>query len=181
MVAVVPIFGELPFSTVFSHRITGGFSDVVMGTNEDQVIGVIEEMPDRLHFRRGCRLFGAEGVKADYHDGIDAGKSAIERGHRAIISDAFDLNDRIACQRLGLFDESLENWFLNMVQKAGDALIELAAVRQPFKFRKKEPAQLEDRWKPIVDYRKWCTSLGRTAAAEIEKYMSCPHPHLGAS
>jgi hypothetical protein len=41
MVAVVPIFGELAFNAVLSHR-TLGFSDIVMGTNENQVIGIVE-------------------------------------------------------------------------------------------------------------------------------------------
>jgi hypothetical protein len=47
-----------------------------------------------------------------------------------------------------------------------------------FEFRIKEPAQLENRWKAIVDYGEWCTSLRWTAPGEIEKYMSDPHPYL---
>jgi hypothetical protein len=106
-IAMVPIFGELALSTVLSHR-TRDLSDIVMRANEEQMIGVIKEMSDRLHFRRGCRLIGSERIEADYHDAIDAGESPVERCHCAIIGDAFNLKDRPPGQRLGLLDEGLE-------------------------------------------------------------------------
>jgi len=177
MVAMVAIFGELEFKAILFHR-TRGFSDVVMGTNEDHVIGVIEEMPDRLDFRRGCHLIGAQRVEADHYDGINAGERAVERRHCSIISDAFDLNDLMARLRFGLLGKGLEVRFLNVVQKAGDALINMAAIRQTFEFRLKKSAQLENRWKAIFDDREWCTGLCRSAPSEIEKYLSTAHPYL---
>jgi hypothetical protein len=177
MVAMVPIFGELVLNAVLSHR-AHCFSDVVMGTNEDQVIGVIEEMPDRIDFRLGCSLIGAQRVEADHHDAIDASERAIERRHCAIIGDAFDLNDRMSRQSFGLFGKGLEIRFLDVVQKTGDALIDMGAIRQTFEFRVKKSAQLEDRWKAIFDNGKWCTDLTWSAPREIEKYPSSAHLYL---
>ena len=149
-----------------------------MGTNEDQVIGIVEEMPDRVDFRRGCCLIGAQRVEADHHDAIDPVERAIERGHCAIIGDAFDLNDRMARQRFGLFGKDLEIWFLDVVQKASDALIDMATVRQRLKFRVKKSAQFEHRWKAIVDDDERCTGLRWSAPREIEKYLSIAHLYL---
>jgi hypothetical protein len=177
VVAMVPIFGELAFNAVLSHR-TYSLADVVMRTNEDQVIGVIEEMPDRINFRRCCRLMGAQRVETDHHDAIDTVEPAIERRHCAIIGDAFDLNDRTARQRFGLFGEGLEIRFLDVVQKARDALIDMAAIRQAFECRVKKSAQFEYRWKAIVDDKERRTGLRGSAPCEIEKYLSTAHPYL---
>jgi hypothetical protein len=95
VVAMMPILGELSLETPLFDR-TPGFPDVMMGTNEDQVIGVVEEMPDRLHFRRACRLLGAERIEADDHNAIDTVERDIERRHCARIVYALDLNDLAA-------------------------------------------------------------------------------------
>jgi hypothetical protein len=148
----------------------------MMGTNEDQVIGVIEEMPDRLHFRRACRLSGAERIEADDHNAVDTVERDIERRHCARIVYALDLNDLAARQPLGLFGKRLEIRLLDEIQKAGDALIGLIAIRQSFELGVKEPAQLENRWKTIVNHGKWRAGLRWTAPGEIEKYLSTAHP-----
>jgi hypothetical protein len=94
MVAMVQILGELAFNAVLS-RGSRCRADVVMGTNEYQVIGIVEEMLDRLDFGRGCNLIGAERVEADHHN-VHAGKRAIERRHCTVIGNALDLNDSLA-------------------------------------------------------------------------------------
>jgi hypothetical protein len=63
------------------------FSDVMMRTYENEVIGIVEEIFDCLDFRRGCRLIGAHRVETDHHDAIDAIERLIERRHRTIIGD----------------------------------------------------------------------------------------------
>ena len=129
MVPVVSMFGKLSFSAILAHRL-GNFADIVMGTNEDEVIGVIEEMFDRLDFRRACCLTGAQRVETNDYDAIDAVERAIEGRHCAIIGDAFDLNDFVARQRFRLFGEGLEIRLLDVVQKSADSLINFVAVRQ---------------------------------------------------
>jgi hypothetical protein len=173
-VAMVQMFGELACFALLSHR-TGSFSDVVMRANEDQVIRVIEKMPDRLHFRSACRLLGAQRVEADDYDAIDAVEPAIERRHCAIIADALDLNDLVARQRFGLFSEGLKIRFLDVIQKAGDALINLAGIRQSFEFWIKETAQLENRGKAIIYHGEGSTGFRSTAPREIKKYLSTAH------
>ena len=146
-----------------------------MGTNEDQVIRVIEELPDRLDFCSACRLPGAQRVEADDYDAIDAVEPAIERRHCAIIGDALALNDLVVRQRFGLFGEGLEIRFLDVIQKAGDALINLAGIRQSFEFWIKETAQLENRGKAIIDHGERSTGFRSTAPREIKKYLSTAH------
>jgi hypothetical protein len=174
VVAMVPMFGDLAFNAILSHR-TRSFSDVVMGTNEDQVIRVIEEMPDRLNFHSGCRLSGAQRVEADDYDAIDAHERAIERRPCAIICDAFDLNELVACQCLGLFGEDLEIRFLDVIQKACDTLINLAGIRQLLEIWIKETPQLENRWEAIIDDGEWRAGFRWAAPGEIEKYPSTAH------
>ncbi len=139
MIAMMHMFDDLAFDAGRSHRIRS-LPDVVMGTNEDQVIGVIEETPDRLDFRRSCRLIGAQRVEADDHDAIDAIDHRVERRHCAIIGDAFDLIDVVSRKRFCLFGECLKVGFLDMVQESGDALINVTLSRQFLEFRIKEPA-----------------------------------------
>ena len=54
---MMQIFDELTFSTTLSDNV-GGFSNVVMGTNKDHVIGAFEKFLDRLYFRIGGGLMG---------------------------------------------------------------------------------------------------------------------------
>ncbi|MEJ1958251.1 MAG: hypothetical protein WDM70_01345 [Nitrosomonadales bacterium] len=49
----------------------GGFADVVMGTDEDQMIGIIEELPDCLDFHAIYYLPGPERVETDDNNGVD--------------------------------------------------------------------------------------------------------------
>jgi hypothetical protein len=175
VVTMMPIFGELPLDAALRYR-TLGLSDIVMRTNEDQMIGVIEETPNRLDFRRACRLAGAERIEADYDNAIDAVQRAIERRHRAIFTGAFDLNDLMTRQGFGLFRKPLEVRFLDVVQKAGDALVNLGAIRQALEFRVEEPAQFENRWEAILDDGKWRAGLCWAAPGEIEEYFSTAHP-----
>jgi hypothetical protein len=57
-------------------------------------------------------------------------------------------------------------------------LINLVSVRQFLEFWVKEPAQLENRRKAIVDDGQWRAGLRWTAPSEIKKYLSTAHPHL---
>jgi hypothetical protein len=136
---MMPIFGELTLNAALRHR-TLCLSDIVMGTNEDQVIRIIEEMPHSLDFRRGCRLASAERIEADYDNAIDAVERAIERRHGTVITGAFDLNDLMTRQSFGLFGKSLKVRFLDVVQEARDALVNLGAIRQAFELWVEEPA-----------------------------------------
>ncbi len=174
MVTVVTKFRELEFTVLLYARALR-LSDVVMGTNENQVIGMVEEAFDRLYFRRGCSLIGAQRVEADHDDAIDTVEGAIESRQGAIIGDAFDLYDRMAGQKLGLFGKGLEIGFLYMVQKSGDTLVDGVVVRQHFEFWIKKPAQLEYGGKAIFDDTQSGTGLRWTAPREIEKEMTSDH------
>lgn len=68
-VAMVQVLGNLSVFSLLSCRVRG-FPDVMVRTHEDQMIGTIEEAPDRLDFRLGRRLTGSKGVEADNHDGV---------------------------------------------------------------------------------------------------------------
>jgi hypothetical protein len=173
-VTVVLVFSDLPIETSLPPRIrvlsgTYGLSDIMMRTNEDHVVGVIQEIPDRLDFGRACRLLGAERVEADDHNTIDALEDTIERGHCAIIVDAFDLNDLAPGQRFGLFGEHLEIRLLNVVQKTRNALIDLVGIRELFEFRVEEPTQFENCRKTIVDDGKRRSRFRWTAPGKVEK------------
>jgi hypothetical protein len=92
VIAMVPIFGELTLDAVLPYR-TPCFSDVVMRTNKDQPVGVVEEKANGLDFRRGSRLASAERIETDYYNAIDAVEHGIERRRCTLIAGAFDLND----------------------------------------------------------------------------------------
>jgi hypothetical protein len=129
-----------------------------------------ETLPGRngvVALRPACRLAGAKRVEADYHDGIDAIERAVKRGHGTIIANALDFSDLMTREGFRLFREGLEIRLLNVVQKAGDALIDAAAIRKTFEFWVKNSAQLENSWKAIVDDVEWCTSLRWAAPREI--------------
>lgn len=91
-------------------------------------------MPDCLDIHGGCRLAAAQRVEADDYDAVDPVQCLIERRRCTIICDAFDLNGLVVRQCFGSLGEGLEIWFLDMIQKAGDALINLRSIRQLFEF-----------------------------------------------
>jgi hypothetical protein len=64
-----------------------------------------------------------------------------------------------------------------VVQEAGNTWVNMVTIRQPFKFWVEKPAQLENRWKAILNDRERSAGLGRTAPGEIEKYLSIVHFH----
>ncbi len=124
------MLGELPVGTVLLHTIFD-LADIVMGTDEDEVVGIGEEAPDRLHFSAGRCLIGPERIEADDDDGIDMlDQRIIEERPHAIIALTLDLDDGIACQFLGQRGEGREIGLLDVIQEAGDALIDVRAVRQ---------------------------------------------------
>ncbi|MGD0104121.1 MAG: hypothetical protein ABSC06_08800 [Rhodopila sp.] len=167
-VAMVPVLGDLPVFSFLSRRVRG-FPDVMVGTDEDQMIGTIKEAPDRLDFGVSRRLTGSEGVEADDHDGVGVGNQRIvQRCFGSIVAHAFDLDDGIAGQCFGLFGESGEIRLLDMVEETPDTLIDVVAARQALKLLIEEPAQLEHRGKATVNHGEWRACFCRATPGEIE-------------
>ncbi len=101
VIAVVQIFDDLSINTFLSRRV-GGFAYVVMGADEDHMIGIVEEPPDCLDLLAGCHLLGPERIETDDNNGVDAlHQRIVELRLKAVIVDTFDLDDAIARQRFG--------------------------------------------------------------------------------
>jgi hypothetical protein len=107
-IAMVQVLRDLsPFA--ISRFCVCGLPDVVMRADEDQMIGIVEEPPDRLHLSLTRRLGGAEGVEADDDDGVDVSdQRCVERSFGAVVVYTFDLDDGPARQGFDLLDESGE-------------------------------------------------------------------------
>ena len=118
-----------------THRYSGcrrvrRFADVVVGTHEDQMVGIFEKAPDRLDFRRGRRLIGAERVEADDNDGVGVrNQRCVEQRLGSVVAHAFGLDDGIPRQCFGLFGEGGEIRLLDVVEEAADARIDTVAAR----------------------------------------------------
>ncbi len=161
VIAMVQIFDDLSIDTFLSRRVVG-FADVVMGTDEDQMIGIVEEPPDGLDLHGSGLLPGPERIEADDDKGIDAlNQGIVERRLEAAIVDTFDLDDTIARQLFGELGEGKEVRFLNVIEKSGDTLLDMVSIRQTLEFRIENPSQLENRRKAIFDDREWRASLLR--------------------
>jgi hypothetical protein len=180
MVAMVPMFCQLTVKPVLPRR-TLGFANIMVRTNEDQMIGIVKEELDRRDFPHSCRLAGTQRVEADDHNTIHAIEHGIERCYCAAVGDALDLDNGMTRLRFGLFRESLEIRLLNVVQEAGNALIDGTVIRQMFELRVKKPAQLENRWEAIVDDGERRAGFAWPAPGEVKKYLSTEHTYLDST
>jgi hypothetical protein len=132
---MVQVFCDLSRFTILPCRVCG-LSDVMMWTDKDQMIGIVEESPDCLDLHPNRHLRGAERVEADDNDGIDVrNQRFVELRLDTIIAHPFDLDDRAACQCFGLLNESQEIRLLDVVEEATDPLIDKIAIRQSLEFR----------------------------------------------
>jgi hypothetical protein len=167
-VTMMQVLGNLSIFTLLSCRVRG-FPDVMVGTHEDQMIGMIEEVPDRLDFGLGSRVTGSERVEADDHDGVGVrNRRIVERCFDPSIAHTFDLDDGIARQCFSLFGESGEIRLLDVVEETPDTRIDIVAARQTLELRIEKPAQLEYRWKAIVNHGEWRSGLCRATPGKIE-------------
>ncbi len=174
-IAMVQMLGDLPVLAGLPGGLRG-FPDVMMRADEDRMIGIVEEAPDRRDFRLGRHLAGAEGVEADDDDGVRVRNCCVvEQRRGAVLVHAFDLDDGMLGQRAGQLGESGEIRLLDVVEEASDALIDIAAVRQALISGIEEPAQLEDRREAIFDDGQWRARLRRMAPGKIEENATVGH------
>jgi hypothetical protein len=145
---MVEVFCDLSQFTILPCRVCD-LPDVMMWTDKDQMIGIVEESSACLNLRpppgRNQRLVEL----------------------RFDTSSPTRPDDRAARQCFGLLNESQEIRLLDVVEEARDPLIDMVAIRQPLEFRIEEPAQLEYRWKAIVDDGEWCTCLCRAGQSRV--------------
>ena len=170
------MFCNLPLFTILP-RCVCCLPDVMMWTDEDKMIGIVEKSSDCLYLGLSRHLSGAEGVEADNDDGIDVrNQRLVELPFDTVVAHPFDLDHRVAGQCFGLLNKSREVRLLDVIEETTDTLIEMAAIRQSLELRVEKPTQFKYRWKAIVNDSEWRPGLCRAAPGEVEKDSTIGHP-----
>jgi hypothetical protein len=68
----------------------------VMWTDEDEMVGIVEERANGGDFFGACGLPRAQGIEADDDERVDITEHMIQRRLRAIVGDTFDFENRMA-------------------------------------------------------------------------------------
>jgi hypothetical protein len=175
LISMVQEVHYLPFQSLVMWQI-GYVTDVVVGTDEDKMVWVREELANSLHFSAARILAGAKRVEADDDERIGCiEKSRIEFGLSAIVGHPLDLDDRMTGLRAGLFHKRGEVLPHDMIQEAADALVKASRVRKRFKSRVEHPSALKERRKPVFDNFEWRADLSGSAPCVINHYFSTSH------
>ncbi|MEI9886582.1 MAG: hypothetical protein WDN08_08790 [Rhizomicrobium sp.] len=173
-IAVMMEFDLLP-RPPFALGQSGDIADVVMGADEQRVVGIGEKRSDGGDLRRARLLGGAERIEADDDERIDAGEEFAVEGAEAGVRPAFGAPHGISRPRRRGIGEQLEIRQLYVVQKAADALIEGGRIGELLEARPEQPAQLEQRRKPVLQDAQRRRDLVRPAPGEIQRDVSARH------
>src|SRR5271166_1290200 len=107
-----------------------------MGTDEDEVIRIVEKCPNAAHFGGAGLLAGSQRIEADHDEGVDAGqKSVVQRRLRPIVVDAFRCNHLMTSSGACQLREGGEVGFQKMIQETRNTLIEAGRIRKLFESR----------------------------------------------
>jgi hypothetical protein len=113
----------------FIVRKVFGFSDVMVGTDENEMVRIIEKLANGGDFLIAGMLACPEGIEADHNERIHPFQDrTIERNLAAIVTHALELEDTMAGLSIHLLSERGEVGFHNVIQEAGDALIKNAWI-----------------------------------------------------
>src|SRR5277367_4394313 len=145
-----------------------GAADIVMGTNDKRVAGMVEKRPDGSDFRFACLLFCSGRVEADDDERRDAvEKFGVERA-QARISPAFRAPHGISSPGRSQFGEHLEIRELYVVEKSANALIVFLRIGELLHPWPEDSAQFEQRRKSILQCGKRCADLIGATPGEIQ-------------
>ncbi len=75
-VSMMEMLRDLTFRACFGLQ-TWGLADVVVRTNKNEVIGILQESPERFDLRGGCSLTGPERIEADHYERVDRRKKEV--------------------------------------------------------------------------------------------------------
>jgi hypothetical protein len=157
-------------------------ADVVMRANEDHVVRIVEEAAKRVELAHARTLAGSHRVEADDDERIGRFEQrSVERSLRAVIEDALDFRDGIPASLARLGEETGEVRFLHVVEKASDALVNVARVGERLELGIEQPTKLEDRGKSVRDLRKRRGRLAWSTPREVHGHTSIVHAHRGES
>jgi hypothetical protein len=133
-VAVVHVLGDLAIATLLPRRIRD-ITDVVVRTDKEDMVGVVEKALDRFDLFGRRLLIRAKGIEADHDDGVGAAdQRVVEPLLGTLIADALDLYGLATGLGFGQFSKRREVRLLDVVEKARDALIYAGRIRKAFKF-----------------------------------------------
>ena len=140
-----------------------------MWADKDKVVRIAEEGANRRNFSATRLLAGSKGIEADHDQRVARVQNGvIERNLRAVVADAFDLDNRAAGLRGCLRDELGEIRLHDVIQEPPNALIETRRIGEFLKSGVEQPTAFEQRWEAIFNDRERRPYLSRAAPGVVE-------------
>jgi hypothetical protein len=147
-----------------------GISDVMMRADGEKVARLGQKRANGAQFDFICFLRRSKRIETDDNQGIDPlDHVVIEQSLAAVGLDAFQFKDRLAALGTRLLREGDKVLLHDVIQEAGNALVEAVRIGELLKAWIKHPATFEERRKSIFDDGKGCADFAGTAPCVIKE------------